>query len=297
MKHDCDIVRDLMPMCIDGTASEKAKAMVDEHMQECPPCDKVYSEMKGEAKIELPVQSAAPEFVTTVKKMKKRRKRRTWLALLLGIVVAGVMAISASRCTFWYFEKALRIEEAQLSVVVSKDGMALIHASNIPKSATMHIQYSAMSYPEAAKGLYEGHAYITSTRHEARTLADDVYFVLGYMEEDTVIGTDRLGNDMPVYRLLLGRNDGSGQVFYLADEDQPQQVSIKGAHLKSLEHVTIMGDQGYYELHPFLTATPMPYVTYTPNPDGSQAFQIASPTPIATKLPMNWPLAESTPQP
>lgn len=293
MKHDCDIVRDLMPMCIDGTASEKAKTMVDEHVKECPPCDKVYAEMKGEAKIELPVQSAAPEFVTTVKKMKKRRKRRTWLALLLGVIVAGMMAIAASRCTFWYFEEAFRIEDAQLTVVFSKDGMALIHASNIPQNATMHIQYSAMSYPEAAKGLYEGYAYISSTRHEARTLVDDVYFVLGYMEEDAVIGTDRLGNDLPVYRLLLGRNDGSGQIFYLADEDQPQQVSIKGAHLKSLEHVGISGSQDYYKAHsPFVSPTPMPVATLAPHSmvdmaeqvavyqqDGTCVYALASPTP------------------
>ena len=283
MKHECDIVRDLMPMCIDGTASDKAKAMVNEHVAECPPCDKVYAEMKGENQIELPVQPAAPEFASTVKKMRNHRKRRTWLALLLGVVFMLVAANVSYHATFWYFEEAFRIEDAQLTLVASKDGMALIHASNIPKSATMHIQYSAMSYPEAAQGLYEGHAYITSTRHEARTLVDDVYFVIGYVEEGKVIATDRFGSDIPVYQLLLGRNDGSGQVFYLADEDQLQQFSIKGAHLKSLEHVGVVeGDQSDYD-------RVAPMVTYTPRPDGSSVRVIVQATPM--------PMTTTTPRP
>lgn len=284
MKHDCDIVRDLMPMCIDGTASEKAKQMVDEHVAECPPCDKVYTEMKGEAKLELPVQPAAPEFVTTVKKMKNRRKRRTWLTLLMGIIIAAVVAFGAFHGYYWYFEEQCRIEEAQLTLVASKDGMALIHAANVPKSATMYIHFSAMEYPESAQGQYEGYLYLSATRHEARTSADDVYFIIGNVCEDGgVVSTDTWGYDVPVYRMLLGRGDGSGQVFYLANEEQLQQISIKGVHLKSPEQINVIeGNQVYYsDLYPFITPTPQPadVVIIT---DHDAEIRMVSPTPMPT---------------
>ena len=300
MKHDCDIVRDLMPMCIDGTASEKAREMVNEHVAECPPCDKVYAEMRGEAKLELPVQSAAPEFVTTVKKMRSHRKRRTWLTLLLGVMIAAVMALAGLAGYSWYFIQPHPIEDAQLMLVASNDGIALIHAANVPKSATMFIQFSAMEYPETAKGQYEGYVYLSATCHEARTKADDVYFIIGGVEADgSVVATDAWGGDVPVYRLLLGRSDGSGQVFYLASEEELQRVSIKGAHLKSPENVNVVeGSQNCYGLHAFLTPTPMPL-----QPDEQayaetvMAASTPTPMPQATLPPTSKQQPESTDAP
>ena len=202
MKHDCDIVRDLMPMCIDGTASDKAKTMVEEHVQECPPCDKVYAEMKGEAKIELPVQPAAPEFVTTVKKMKSRRKRRTWLTLLLGIAIAALVAWAGFYGYYWYYVEPVPMDDVQLSLVVSNDGIGLVHAANAPVSAYMDVLFTEMDYPDSARGKYEGHVSLTATRYEARTAADDVYFVIGNMQEDSLVVNNDRGREVPVYRLL-----------------------------------------------------------------------------------------------
>lgn len=282
MKHDCDIVRDLMPMCIDGTASEKAKQMVDEHVAECPPCEKVYAEMKGETKIELPVQPAAPEFVTTVKKMKNRRKRRTWLTLLLGVMIAAVVAWCGAYGYYWYFVEHILLEEAQLSLVTSTDGIGLVHASNVPKSAYMVIRLSEMVYPESAKGQCEAHVYLSATRYEARNAADDVYFVVGNVEDGRVLANDEWGNEIPVYRMLLARIDESGQVFYLSGEEELKVVSIRGAHLKSPER-TYFHEDRTYQSAPFVTVTPMP--TYTPNPDGSQAYIMVQPSPTPTVRP------------
>ena len=298
MKHDCDIVRDLMPMCIDGTASDKAKAMVDEHVQECPPCDKVYAEMKGEAKIELPVQPAAPEFVTTVKKMKNRRKRRTWLTLLLGVMIAAVVAWLGFYGYYWYFVEHILLEEARLSLVKSTDGIGLIHASNVPKSAYMVIRLSKLEYPESAKGQCEAHVYLSATRYEARNDADDVYFVVGNVEDGRVLTNDEWGNEVPVYRMLLTRIDESGQVFYLAGEEELKVVSIRGAHLKSPERTYFHEDRTYQSV-PFMTITPMP--TYTPNPDGAQAYMMVQTSPTPTVRPLqeagNWGPVQNTPTP
>ena len=296
MKHDCDIVRDLMPMCIDGTASKKARAMVNEHVAECPPCDRVYAEMKGEAQIELPVQPAAPEFVTTVKKMKNRRKRRTWLTLLTGVVIAAMVAWLGFYGYYWYFVEHIRLEEAQLTVVTSTDGIGLIQASNVPKSAYMVIRLSEMVYPESARGQCEAHVYLSATRYEARNAADDVYFVVGNVEEDSVLTNDEWGNEVPVYRMLLTRVDESGQVFYLSGEEEMQVVSIRGAHLKSPERTYFHEDRTYQSV-PFMTITPMP--TYTPKPDSPQGFVMINPTatPMPTSTPQHWQPAQNTTMP
>lgn len=261
MKHDCDIVRDLMPMCIDGTASEKARKMVDEHVAECPPCDKVYAEMKGETKIELPVQPAAPEFVTTVKKMKNRRKRRTWLTLLLGVLIAAVVALAGFLGYFWYFVDVVPLDTANLSLVTSNDGIALIRTTNVPRSASMQLRLSEMVYPESAKGQYEVRVIIYCTRFEARHKGGaEIYFVVGNVEGNTIcIEDERWANDVQVYRMLYGHTDGTGKVFYLAGEDELKAVSLKGMSLKSPEAVSRVGGSGR-QLIQSDTITPTPTI-------------------------------------
>ena len=47
MKYEHDVIRDLMPLCIDGIASEKSNAAVQEHIAECPACEKEWEQMKN----------------------------------------------------------------------------------------------------------------------------------------------------------------------------------------------------------------------------------------------------------
>ena len=289
MKHDCDIVRDLMPMCIDGTASDKAKTMVEEHVQECPPCDKVYAEMKGEAWIELPVQPTAPEFVTTVKKMKNRRKRRTWLTLLTGVMIAAVVALAGFYAYYWYFLETTLIDGVQLELVTSDDGMALIHASSVPRSATLSLRMYAVAYPETARGKYEGYVEVMATRHAARTQGDDIYFVIGDVDQDTVFMRD---GDVEVYSLLAAQSDGSAQVFFLAG-GTIKTVAYKGAYIKSTETLTLTARHHNSSLLPFATITPMP--TSVPTYPGK--IVESSPTPTAIPPARTLAPMESTPTP
>ena len=40
MKMTCEIIRDLIPMYVDGTASEETGILVKQHLKECFECDK-----------------------------------------------------------------------------------------------------------------------------------------------------------------------------------------------------------------------------------------------------------------
>ena len=47
MKNECNVARDLMPLCIDGVASEESQQYVDKHVASCHDCELVYGEMKS----------------------------------------------------------------------------------------------------------------------------------------------------------------------------------------------------------------------------------------------------------
>lgn len=92
MKHDCDIIRDLMPLCIDGTASEKSRHMVGEHVLECQPCMEIYQEMRAEVPKGPVVSKDAAPFGDTVKKLRKKRNKRRVLGIIAGVMV-GILLV------------------------------------------------------------------------------------------------------------------------------------------------------------------------------------------------------------
>lgn len=237
MKHDCEVVRDLMPLCIDDTASEKSCRIVNEHVAECGSCDQVYREMKAAVEIPAPVPGKNPEFDRAVRAMKTRRKRRTGLMILLGVVIALAVAAAGMAGYSWYFEEDVLLSDAELSLVMSSDGVGLIHASNVPRSADVMLRYIPMTHPESANGQFEVAVSIYATRHAARDKTGDVYFVTGIMDSGQLLLDDLVGGELEVYRMVLSGEDASSQVFYLAGEDEPETVSLKGACIKSPEKI------------------------------------------------------------
>lgn len=46
MSTNCDIIRDLLPLYVDGTLSEASAELVREHLRECHPCRLNYRQLK-----------------------------------------------------------------------------------------------------------------------------------------------------------------------------------------------------------------------------------------------------------
>ncbi len=46
---NCDVVRDLLPLYVDGACSEASRALVDEHIAACPSCAKMLSQLRDNA--------------------------------------------------------------------------------------------------------------------------------------------------------------------------------------------------------------------------------------------------------
>ena len=90
MKHECEVVRDLMPLYVDGTASERSCAMVDEHAEECEPCREMLEEMRQEV-IPAPSQEASEEVV---QKLRKHRWKRVVALMMLGLTLSMVLGLT-----------------------------------------------------------------------------------------------------------------------------------------------------------------------------------------------------------
>lgn len=91
MKQDCEIVRDLMPLCMDEAASEASRRMVEEHLSECPACAELLAEMKR-GRVEETIRSEKREVMTAQRRAFRRR------SALVGVILAGVLMVPVLVC-------------------------------------------------------------------------------------------------------------------------------------------------------------------------------------------------------
>ena len=48
MKNNCDIVRDLLPLYVDGVCSQESAKLVEEHLTDCQSCRELLDKLRGE---------------------------------------------------------------------------------------------------------------------------------------------------------------------------------------------------------------------------------------------------------
>ena len=87
MKTTCGIVKDLLPLYIDGVCSEESKALVQAHLSECEKCQKYHEAMR------MTEQNAKEDtrdmkLENGLKNLKSRVNRRI---LKLGLAAAALL--------------------------------------------------------------------------------------------------------------------------------------------------------------------------------------------------------------
>lgn len=104
MNKDCNIARDLMPLVIDGAASDDSYAFVREHIQHCVSCKDYFCGMKDAFNVTEKEQQWQEEekklLAAAAHSLKKRRRIRALKAVLIGAAAAlifiycGVLLLS-----------------------------------------------------------------------------------------------------------------------------------------------------------------------------------------------------------
>lgn len=142
----CAVARDLMPLCIDGTASDASQRRVNKHVADCPPCATVYQEMQTNIELDVPDQQETAQFETAVKKVKHKHAWRKLRNVLLGVVLALLVCAAGAYGYYWYFveDVPLPVElykvELNLHAPMSERSPVLICTKNMPESAKLHIR-------------------------------------------------------------------------------------------------------------------------------------------------------------
>lgn len=113
MKVPCGVVRDLLPLYAEDLAGEESRALVEEHLADCPDCRKQYEDMKQ------PKPAPEPDGAEALRAVKRDiRLRRLTAVLLAALLVFLPLFTLLARGTEKY---PLSYEEAEVQVESDKD--------------------------------------------------------------------------------------------------------------------------------------------------------------------------------
>lgn len=95
MKWSCDIIRDLIPLYIDGVCSEESKKIIEEHLEECEECRAYLSSMNEENKIiEHLHEEKESQKISSFKAVKKRINRKQIISGIIAILIVILLSIT-----------------------------------------------------------------------------------------------------------------------------------------------------------------------------------------------------------
>ena len=69
----CEVIRDLLPLCADGVASEESYAAVKAHIRTCDECRALYKKMCSPMEAQEAPQE--PDYMDAVRRQKKENRR------------------------------------------------------------------------------------------------------------------------------------------------------------------------------------------------------------------------------
>lgn len=115
---NCNIIKDLIPLYVDGCCSEESEKTVEEHIENCHECKKLFDDMKSPA--DMVAVAESPKTFSKLNDWKASILQSVLLFLSFGIITIGV-ALEAYNHGFlngyWAFNIVIPATGFMLSLV------------------------------------------------------------------------------------------------------------------------------------------------------------------------------------
>ena len=122
MKVPCGVVRDLLPLYAEDLVGEESRALVEEHLADCPDCRKTLEDMKQ------PKPAPEPDGAEALRAVKRDIRRRRLTAVLLAALLVflplfALLARATDKVAVPWEKDLFRVEsEEDGALVFSFDG-------------------------------------------------------------------------------------------------------------------------------------------------------------------------------
>lgn len=127
-KKECQVMRDLMPLCIDGAASEASHELVVKHVWECEDCANAYAQMQGELQT-APQEEQAYLDVAARRLRRMRLNRRRLLVAITALLTTVLIIVGLFGYQYAFHGSQIPLGPDEFEAVISRtqDGRVLLH--------------------------------------------------------------------------------------------------------------------------------------------------------------------------
>ena len=109
-KTSCGIIKDLLPLYIDGVCSSDSIDVIEEHLKECPLCEAEFSNLQNNTDIKPEIDKDIDKAVKTANKKIKKGKKKVAITtvsiisvilLIIGIVAFLIVPVKLAQQDFY----------------------------------------------------------------------------------------------------------------------------------------------------------------------------------------------------
>lgn len=94
-KVTCNVIKDVLPLYVDGILSDDTSRIVAEHLEQCSECKKTYEDMKSA--VVIPVDNDVTPLKNFQKAWKKKIISRVCAAILIAVANYVLRSLYANR--------------------------------------------------------------------------------------------------------------------------------------------------------------------------------------------------------
>ncbi len=121
MNAQCEIIRDMLPLYVDGVCSDASRELVDAHLQDCPDCQGFLAQLQASEAEE----GLKDEKALVIRNQARRFKRRSAAVgsviatlFMIPILVCLIVNLTSGRTLDWFFVVAAGMLVAASVIVV-----------------------------------------------------------------------------------------------------------------------------------------------------------------------------------
>lgn len=97
MIDQCEIIQDLLPLYVDSACSASSTAMIEEHLDNCPKCKRLYEKLCSDSGEEI----LKAEMTDVVAKHEKQIKKKRILAITKSVAITTIVALLVIGLLIW----------------------------------------------------------------------------------------------------------------------------------------------------------------------------------------------------
>ncbi len=123
-KKICNIIRDILPLYIDGVVCDDTREWVEAHLDECPECAKTAEDMRTKPMMPNNVVVHLRN-IDGMQKFKKLINRR-WLKITIVTALSVIVAMIAVMCWLMCTVNIIEYDGSNITIEETEDGYGLI---------------------------------------------------------------------------------------------------------------------------------------------------------------------------